>query len=441
LSGLSGIPLDIDTIEAQQPGGPILRRARVRLDLAASLWHREWYAQSGGTYRYVACDASPQARQSLEIFVAVERVIVRSALNGGERHALGEAFATRLFPLVTLGHGRTSLEDKVAAHLHQLTLDYGPSIARVEAACGDVRQVLSGMGVELGMANFGNVIGQVLVEERRWPGVEFPWVPSEFGHLFPFALQVPGLIHILDWIVRETVQTFPWWAAWQSDAKRILQFCHGQAHRERLQAILEEQGPADEQASWTQRLVTGTGRFAEWRWKTLSRALSDLASVEPCLRWLASNVGPWENKLAARDTVGIRQLQDICARPETWERAKALQSVTRPLMSLMGWVQGCDCHESELLAGKAISCPFKGCRAPGLSARLNEARAELDALRRNARLETWGAALSAEVVCAVTHTLACVDLKFLWVDDLPYLVWQVVTVRHQEIVDWDGATP
>ena len=69
---------------------------------------------------------------------------------------------------------------------------------------------------------------------------------------------------------------------------------------------------------------------------------------------------------------------------------------------------------------------MKGCRARTLSWRLKLLRSQLEELRRDAlRPGGFGSVASETVVLAISHCMASVDLKFLWVDELPHLVWQV----------------
>jgi hypothetical protein len=90
-----------------------LRKSRIRCDVAAMLANREMYKRSGGLFRYLASDASPQAQQSLEIFVSVERVIRRCAIAGKNMDEVMPAdIKSRLLPICTLGHNRTDLASK-----------------------------------------------------------------------------------------------------------------------------------------------------------------------------------------------------------------------------------------------------------------------------------------------------------------------------------------
>ena len=66
-----------------------------------------------------------------------------------------------------------------------------------------------------------------------------------------------------------------------------------------------------------------------------------------------------------------------------------------------------------------MQCAWKGCRAPALSQRARQLSEDFLALRDTD---------AAQEVCAthagVTRMLAVHHLKFAWVDDLPFFIWQ-----------------
>jgi hypothetical protein len=132
------------------PSRTTLHRARVRLDVAAMLFHRWQFAQDKRQlFRYIAYDASPQ--RGVEIFVVVERIIHVDACGANA------AVRNRRLPLVTLGHGRCSLLDKVQAHIHQTWLDYGPTMCSLTRANSVARQCLSDQGTEFAIADVSDV--------------------------------------------------------------------------------------------------------------------------------------------------------------------------------------------------------------------------------------------------------------------------------------------
>jgi hypothetical protein len=102
-----------------------LRHAKVRIDVAAMLANREMYARGGPLFRYLAADASPQAQQSVEVFVSIERVILRSAIAGKDMDTVMPAdIKVRLLPICTLGHNRTDLASKALTQVPNLLYTY-----------------------------------------------------------------------------------------------------------------------------------------------------------------------------------------------------------------------------------------------------------------------------------------------------------------------------
>lgn len=148
----------------QVPSPSTLRRHRIQLDIACMLWHRSRWRDSGNSaFLYLSYDASPQ-RPGIEVFATVERLVPRVALSEVPCGGLASKVTERRLPLVMLGHSRSSLADKIQAHVHTVSLEYGPSASGVEAANFMVRQVLSDMGTEWGIGSSLSSVRKVLGE-------------------------------------------------------------------------------------------------------------------------------------------------------------------------------------------------------------------------------------------------------------------------------------
>ena len=419
----------------RMPKKDTLRRSRARLDCAAMLQRRLWYGEQGPTYRYLGIDASPQ-RPGLEVLVTVERVIRRSDVRGmAPEQRWPMNVEQRRLPVSVLGHGRCGLAEKVQANVHQTWLEYGPSVAQVCAANADVRQILSDMGTESAIVDYPNVVAQCVYRGQPKFGTRPPLPPlpalegggpqaSPSGQpvpaagLYPMALAVPGMQHILDNVIRDTLRALPWWPAWQAQAKLVCQWLGNQGHREFLQHRLPEADPATQ--AHRAALVTGCDRFAEWRWKTLSAVTRDLRRLEGAARAALATVSQ-PSDLATRDSRTAQDFLTAARDASFWDRARGLGDLVQPVTDLAGWVRGCDCHEAELLAGKAVVCPWKGCRAPGLATRLHA----FEELVRDIRDKQTLPGLSGpEVVSSTTRMLANFRLKTQWVHEAPYLIWQ-----------------
>ena len=400
-----------------------LARSRVRLDVAAMLWARHCNSNRS-MFRYVSCDASPQLSQSIEVFVSVERVVNRTALDNKQFADVSpSAFATRLMPLCTLGQGRAALQDKVSALVHQTWCEYGPNVEDVRTACCSVRQVLTDMGVEFGIANYPDVVSQCLKDVAQHSSEH----ASADCYLFPLALQVPGVMHILDWVVKETVDKLPFWPEWQIGATRLCQYMHSHNHRALMQKIIRDSDDDPQHAEQLcGQLDRGTTRFAKWRWKTLHHVVSDIIRIEDAVRFVAGSCNSFAKSLAIRDAKEASALQALCLDAATWSRARAIGHVIRRVIELTSWVQGCDCHEQELLQGKQVDCPMKGCRSKTFAAQISSVASKLHADRTALVQGQFGDVDVAVVHVALTHSLMCLQSKLHWVNELPYLVWQVL---------------
>ncbi len=57
---------------------------------------------------------------------------------------------------------------------------------------------------------------------------------AEAGWLYPLALFVPGTQHIVNNVLKDTVEELPWWPAWTAAAKCLCQSVDGQRGASRL---------------------------------------------------------------------------------------------------------------------------------------------------------------------------------------------------------------
>ena len=175
--------------------------------------------------------------------------------------------------------------------VHQTWLDYGPTPDRMARALGSVRQVSSDMGTEFQIANV-----RACMEDSSGQR------PDTF--LYPYALQVPGIKHILDWIIRDVLSDIGFWPNWQSSAKRLVQHFHGQTHRDLVVELLcslghECRGSVD---VMRRSLQTATSSFAGWRWSTLQICIGEVLRIVDAVRFLIPR--PWQ---AARLCIALKR--------------------------------------------------------------------------------------------------------------------------------------
>ncbi len=400
------------------PPRTTLLRARPRLDVAAmGLW-RQWYLDNGPVFRYVAFDASPQ-RSGLEVFGAAERVGCRSAVDGEAARVRGSAVVQRRLPLVSLGQGRASRADKAQAHMHQTFLDYGQSEFAFAASFRDVRQCLSDMGAEFGVGRVADIraaylSGDVGVSDRE----------AE-GFLFPYALEVPGSQHINDLCLRSTLLVLPFWPRWQEQAKGVCQSLASVNLREKLRDLLRsgQCGQCDVAAA-DASLERTCERFANWRWGTVRAACKGMLRMEAAVRAVCGPMTDYR-LLGVGSGSSAELLLDVARNDAFWWETRSVLWLTKHFANFAGWVRGCQCHEEDLRSGREVTCQWKGCRAKDLSARVSAVASALDEDRRALEAGQFGPVDVSVLARSVSHGLSTFRNKFAWVNEVPYLVWQV----------------
>ncbi len=412
------------------PSKDTLLRGRIRYDIASMLARRGVYSRLGPFYRYIYFDASPQ-RPGVEIFATSERVVRQtSVIQSKPSGAWPLEVEERRLALASLGQGRASLSDKVHAHCHQCWLEYGPSVESLRVANADVRGVLSDMGVELGICDYADILDSMFPLQQATSVTQAASAtqvtPSTSGHLYPFALIVPGPQHIIDTVIRSTLSTLLWWPAWQSDAKVVCQWLNGHSHREVLinvlRAIPRGELPAATLAGMMGSFATGCESFANWRWKTIANVVRDLQRMEAATRKAMSYVRD-ESILGSQDAATIRRVVLAMRSTSFWARARGLSACVRPLSDLSSWLRGCSCHEVQRMRGKIVKCKWAGCRAFEFAAKLRSVEAQLR-LARDAAIPVG--MLSTDWTALHVNMLSMFQLKFAWVHKPPYTVWQIV---------------
>ena len=127
-------------------------------------------------------------------------------------------------------------------------------------------------------------------------------------------------------------------------------------------------------------LETGVDTFAEWRWKTLDNVTRGLARVEEAIVAALAQVSGVHELASGPDG----RAADVLAAgrdPSFWDRARSLAVLTRPMSEFSSWIRGCECHEADRMAGRAVICQLAGCRARSLASRVACVLQELESKR------------------------------------------------------------
>ena len=419
-----------DVAENMVPSPQTLRRARVHLDAAAMLWTRSRTASRKDTasFRYLSFDASPQ--RGWEMFGSVERLVTLEQLLSEKP----EVTARRL-PLTVLNASKQKLQDKVMAHIHQVTLMCGRDIKVLRKVNREVRQCITDMGVELGIGDFPDVLPEFFGQQQDQQAAR--------GFLYPLALVIPGPQHILDTVLQHGLSVIPWWPEWQARAKILCQFVHKVTYRSDLQRRVLEAAKTRSDLNASELVASlskGCDKFAAWRWKTLVTVTKSLRRMERALRMVGSVVTS-ASELASKDSVSACIVLEAMTDSDFWVQVSCLNHLVEPVAEFSAWLQGCKCHEPQLLLRQQVSCPWKGCRAPELPQRVSKFMEQMADVRNFVRKDEQPfGQFSENIAQAASAILASVVVKFAWVNETPYIIWQAgLTQLKRFVFFWQSA--
>ena len=309
------------------------------------------------------------------------------------------------------------------SQVHETWLEYGPSTESVRRANADVRQCLSDMGTEFAIANFPDIVTEYMDNKD----IDTDGCYDQF--LYPFAMQVPGLQHIVDWVVLEGTSKLTFFAEWQQKSKSVLQYVHSSNHRGHMEDIVK----ADMSLSSTQAddiarsLARAPGRFAKLRWKTLNTALADLFHLETAMKLVMDAVDTGDASLGIRDGAKTLSIKEAIKDEDFWQQARAIHVFVKPLLLFSSWCQGCDCHEPDLMKhGPQVQRSFKGCRARSIAKQVDTVLQQLNDIRQSLKSDQFGDTTTLCLTQAITQVIAGFHLKMRWVNELPYLIWQAI---------------
>ena len=154
------------------------------------------------------------------------------------------------------------------------------------------------------------------------------------------------------------------------------------------------------------------------------RAIDDLLRTEAVIAFVFSIVTKDDQDIRIRDSAVRIKLAQVARDTTLWDQARALAEVIGPRAKFMGWIQGCNCHEEELLQGEDVQCLLKGCRAKLLATHIETVVADLSKRRETLKPGEFGSVNVEDVKNAISHLLGNIESKFLWVRQPPYLIWQ-----------------
>lgn len=383
-----------------------LREARIRCDCASMLlWRRVWghlmrTVPASSLHLYIYIDSSPQWR-GLELLATSVDLFD------------GRVFVRRLLPVVSLERGQLDTLGKAMSLLWQLWLCFGPSFAAMRFVCSRVQAVCSDMGTESAIVNLPDALPAFF--QMIAPAAQ-PEPPGDF--LFGRGLQVPGWKHLWDNVLKRTLSSLGFFAAWLDKLKSLISFLRSVSVVRELSAMFDEAGlPAAKEI--LQRLKLP--HFAAWRWGTLRDCCK---GVRPILEPLSKHFVAQRFK-HNRDSVQVQKVQQALGSEAFLKQFLFVSWVCEWIGELMDWCSFCSCRHDDSAA--ASVCPMRGRRWPeafGFAKR--HLRAGL-AFANEWNEGSWGMdyafLLTAQASIRGAFALSVEKLSFL--DRLPYLLFRL----------------
>lgn len=358
----------------------------------------------------------------LEAMATVEVVVRCADVVGVPLESITpECLHSRVLPLATLGYGRASVVDKTATVVHQLFLDYGHSQHALQTACREVRQCMSDMGTEYGIRNAMNMVGELFAEA--------PLTGSADSFLFPFAMQVPGVLHTVDLCLRTVSERQCWFPSWLDALKAVVQCVRPLRRREAIAHRIAQERWPEAPACTAALLTSGIRSFAKWRWTTLRDALADLSPLEWLLRSFFDRVPHAHAMLGTQDGVTARTATAAIGSASFWGYCTATFQVCTVLHCFTGSVKGCHCHAEELKMGRPVHCVWKGRCGPRFASMVADLVASLTALGDALRPFQFAAVDTDAVRRFASQLAGAIASKFHWANELPYAVWKALVCK------------
>ena len=258
------VPRGTTVAPVVEMGYNVLRRARVRLDIACMLLHRIWWESLSkldpGPCVYIYTDTSPQWRR-------------RELHASSFEYWLGNnMLCRRLFPLISLGKTMLKTIGKTFSLLWQVFLHVGPSYEKLELFTRSVVSMTVDFGVESLIPGMPDMLGAFCVY------CKIP-VPKVGVHrrasTFPRCVVSPGWHHIWDGLTKRGLESTYWFPLFLKQTKLVQSFLRN--NMTEMVDELERHGKTSVSALLQSVRLEN---FAKWRWNTLRRVVSELRSLQ-----------------------------------------------------------------------------------------------------------------------------------------------------------------
>ena len=336
------------------PTANTLRIWRSKLDCCIMLYERTLYtgsdaAASDRVARYLNYDSSPQG--TYEYFIIVEdKITFHADPTRFESPLSNFSYERRTKPVMVLGAGRQSVQDKVAKSIHAAKLESGTAFNTWRKS---VKGCVSDQGVERLLAQAPMAANpeesdavQAAVEALRG-GASLEEVADVV--FLPESVQGPGMLHIIFDALETACTALGDWKVFETRLRAITKVLGNRRLSSKFMAVSgKELSPLE------RRMLEGFhGKHLTWRWESL-----EVVARQVLDRWLlfSATFNPDDFKSSHDDADTIKACIAAIASTTFAPSLHVVVLISSICGRFARWCKGCKCHEDILTSHSNWAC-------------------------------------------------------------------------------------
>ena len=260
---------------------------------------------------------------------------------------IAQSWEWHSLPPAALGARASKLTNKTAALLHSLRLE-SRGREHLENICSRVVAFTTDLGTEMGLAEAlrgSTILGwthpdlQTHEVERADDHHDAPSRGGSSPFVFPHALPVPGVLHILDNCTHQSLdEGFQHWPVYVKQLQSICAILTQKWERDVLLQDMVQKGATQAEQNLLNREFP---TIVSWRWGSLHHVLEALLPLRPILVQYFSTSA----FLQSKNGVDAAAVHFALRSPLFWCYTKMLFVMQDKLRELQCWAERCPCHD------------------------------------------------------------------------------------------------
>ena len=263
---------------------------------------------------------------------------------------------TRTFPGSTMPFGFHRFIDKVLCIVWAIWLVAGPNIEEMRFYLSKVRSITTDLGLELNLCRAPDILPVFMAWVRGETLEEFYNTVDPCSRLFPRAMRIGGVSHILGAIMKTGACSYQKWPQWLTWIRNLVKWFRNEEHRAHVLWVLG--------SPHRKVLSSFSCNLAHWRFNTMWDVLSVLLKYRNiCVHHMTAV--DWSH---SKEKDVLAECLKACADVQFWIFLQVFYTfIIDPLEKARRWSLKCPCHDDRRGGTRKPRCPQS-------SRRLKEAR-------------------------------------------------------------------